>query len=269
MHKLLILDDTPKVEILIKNILESDGDKFDIRKGTDKIGTDIALKEQNPEMLIVNTDSSKAVSVYTALDKKTECPPAVFIGKNLAVKPKELNKIKAVDEIALPFVPEEFCLRMDDDIYKALGKFDELTGLFKKSWFDHKMEKLMRKRVKGTMFCMSPDAYSFAANPPTQLQRQMAAYALKSTFTEGILAVHGTMILGFFPSDRPRKENEKYLNSLIDVMCKAADEPKIYICAGAAESELCDYSAVDTYVYANKAMAQSLSAGKNCVRYYK
>lgn len=269
MHKLLILDDTPKIEILFKEILESDGDKFDIRKASDKIEADIALNEQKPEMAIVNIDSSKAVTVLKALDKKKECPPFVFIGRNLAVKPKELLKMKPVDEISLPFDPEEFRTKTDDDMYIAMGKVDELTGLFKKPWFDYKLEKLMRKKVKGTLFCMSLDAYSFAANPPTQLQTQMAAYALKSSFREGILAIHGTMVLGFFPSDKPRKENEKYINGLIETMCAAADQPQIYICAGAAESDMYGYSAEDTYVYANKAMGQSLNAGKNCVRYYK
>lgn len=269
MHKLLILDDTPKIEILLKEILESEGDKFDIRKASDKIEADIAISEQNPEMAIVNIDSSKATAVFKALEKKKECPPPVFISKNFQAKSKDILKIKAVDEISLPFDPAEFCLKIDDDMYIATGKVDELTGYFKKPWFDYKMEKLMRKKIKGTMFCMSLDAYSFAANPPTQLQMQMAAYALKSSFTEGILAIHGTMVLGFFPSDKPRRENEKYINSLIETMCAAADQPPIFICAGAAESEMYGYSAEDTYVYANKAMGQSLSAGKNCVRYYK
>lgn len=269
MHRLLILDDTPKIEILFKEILESDGDEFDVRKASDKIEADIALREQKPEMAIVNIDSGKAVSVLKALEKKKECPPVVFIGKNLEAKPKELLKIKPVDEIAMPFDPKEFCLKTDDDMYIAAGKVDELTGFFKKPWFDYKMEKLMRKKVKGTMFCMSLDAYSFAANPPTQLQMQMAAFALRSTLSEGILAIHGTMVLGFFPSDKPRKENEKYINKLIETMCAAADQPPIFICAGAAESEMYNFSAEDTYVYANKAMGQSLEAGKNCVRYYK
>lgn len=269
MHKLLILDDTPKVDILIKEILESEGDKFDIRKTSDKIEADIILDKQKPAMAIVNIDSKKAVSVLKGLEKRKDCPPLVFMGKNLEEKPKELGKIKPVDEIKLPFDPKEFCQKTDDDIYTAMGKVDELTGFFKKPWFDYKMEKLMRKKVRGTMFCMSLDAYSFAANPPTPLQLQLAAYALKANFSEGILAINGTMILGFFPSDKPRKENEKYIDRLIETMCAAADEPPIYICAGAAETEMYDFSAEDTYVYANKAMGQSLNAGKNCVKYYK
>lgn len=269
LHRLLVLDETPKVEILIREILEADGGEFEVKRASDKIDAEIAVNGDKPELALVSLASGKAVSALKSLIKKNICPPLVFMGNNLGAKPKELSAVKAVDEIALPFDPDEFCLKIDDDIFLGAGKVDELTGLFKKGWFDYKMEKLMKKKVKGTLFCMSLDAYSFAANPPTMLQLQMASYALKSGFKDGILAISGTMILGFFPSDKPRKENEKYINELIGTMCAAADQPPIFICAGAAESDMYDFSAEDTYVFANKAMSLSLDAGKNCVRYYK
>ncbi len=269
LHRLLVLDETPKIEILFKEILEADGGEFEIKRASDKIDAELAVNEFNPELALVSLNSGKAVAALKSLQKKNICPPLVFMGNNLGVKPKELLKIKAVDEIELPFDPAEFCLKIDDDIYLGAGRVDELTGLFKKGWFDYKMEKLMKKKVKGTLFCMSLDAYSFAANPPTRLQLQMATYALKSGFKEGILAINGTMILGFFPSEGKRADNERYINGLIETMCAAADQPPIFICAGAAETDMYDFSAVDTYVYANKAMGLSLDAGKNCVRYYK
>lgn len=269
IHKILLIDDTPKIETLIKEILESDGGEFEIKKVSDKIDAEIALRELNPGLALAVADNARSVAVVKALLKKNICPPLVLMGKNLQVKPKELLGVETVEEITLPFKPEEFCLKIDDAIYKGAGRVDELTGFFKKDWFDYKLDKLMKKKVKGTLFCMSIDAYKFASNPPTKLQVQMVTYALKSKFKEGILAINKTMILGFFPSDRPRAENERYIDGLIDTMCSATDQASIFVCAGAAESEMYDYSAEDMYLYANKAMSLSQDAGKNCVRYYK
>lgn len=270
MHNMLILDETPGVDLLFKEILELEGEEFNIRTAANKTDAELMIRNENPEMLIVSVDSEKCLSVLKALQKKKICPPVVIMGKNLEERQKELKPLKAIDGIELPFELPELCLKIEDDLFIAAGKVDELTGLFKKPWFDYKLEKLMKKKIKGTLFCMSIDAYSFAANPPTPLQLQMAAYALKANFEEdGILGINGTMILGFFPSQRPRRDNQKYIDNLIKTMCKAADEPPVFICAGAAESDMYDFSAVDTYVYANKAMGVSQEAGKNCVRYYK
>lgn len=270
MHNLLILDETPYVDLLFKEILELEGEQFNIKTAANKSNAELTLRDEPTEMLIVSADSEKYLSVLKELQKKKICPPFVIMGKQLEEKQKELGKLKAIDQIELPIDPMELCLKIEDDLFIAAGKFDELTGLFKKPWFDFKLEKLMKKKIKGTLFCMSIDAYSFAANPPTPLQLQMAAYALKANFDEeGILGIHGTTVLGFFPSTRPKRDNQKYIDSLIKIMCDAADQPPVFICAGAAESETYDFSAVDTYVYANKAMGMSLEAGKNCVRYYK
>lgn len=269
MFRLLILDETPGAGLFFREILELDGDRFDVRTAEEKTAAEMSVKEEKPDLMIVSADSEKCLSALKSLQQKKICPPFVIIGKSIDEKQAEIKKLKAIDEIKLPFDIEEFTLKIEDDLFIAAGKFDELTGLFKKPYFDYKLEKLMKKKTEGTLFCMSIDAYSFAANPPTPLQLQMAAYALKSNFREGILGISGTMILGFFPSSKQRRDNQKYIDGLIKTMHAAADEPPVFICAGAAESKSCDFSAVDTYVYANKAMGLSLEAGKNCVRYYK
>ncbi|MCM1055654.1 MAG: hypothetical protein NC394_09050 [Bacteroides sp.] len=270
MHNLLLIDETPNVDLLFKEILELEGEEFGIKTAADKTDAEMLIRDEKPEMLFVNADSEKCLGILKELNKKNICPPFVIMGKDPEEKQKALGKLKAIDSVELPFDPKDFFFRTEDDLFLAAGKFDELTGLFKKPWFDCKLERLMKKKTEGTLFCMSIDAYSFAANRPNPLQIQMAAYALKTNFKEdGILGIHGTTVLGFFPTARPRRDNQKYIDGLIKTMCGAADEPPVFICAGAAESKTYDFSAEDTYVYANKAMGMSIEAGKNCVRYYK
>ena len=128
LHRLLVLDETPKIEILFKEILEADGGEFEIKRASDKIDAEIAVNEYNPELALVSLNSGKAVAALKSLQKKSICPPLVFMGNNLGVKPKELLKIKAVDEIELPFDPAEFCLKIDDDIYLGVVGNSPRTG---------------------------------------------------------------------------------------------------------------------------------------------
>lgn len=270
MHKLLILDEQEGVSALINEIINTEG-YYSVSFAGSRSEAESLLKNQSFSLILFTADSKSCLDAADALRRKKGCPPFVIMGRELNDKgiSKSYKRFKPIDEIRLPFEINDLFDRMEDDCFIAEGLVDELTGLFKKPCFDIKLERLMKKKTQGFFFCLSLNAYSFAANPSEPLQIQMAAYALKNNFKDGILGISGNQIVGFFPSQRSKWDFVKQFNKLIATMCQAADKPEIFIAAGAAESDKYGFSPEELLLYADKAMALSGEEGKNLIKFYK
>lgn len=276
MYKVLILDENSKLRTLLEEITREEDEEIEMFWASGRIDADTIIQNEAPQLMLVNTDSGSCYSAAKALMKQQNCPSIAVMGEKLKEKnenkteKKELQKLKPLEEIQLPFEPVEICEALENALFKAEGKYDEITGLYKKSCFEYRMERLMRRRTKGTFFSLSLNAYSFADNPSNPLQLQMAAYAFRTNMPENsIMGINKATLLGFIPSEKPRAESVKFIEGLIKTICEAAGDPPIYICGGAAESEFYDFSPETIYQYADKATAVSRDAGKNCVKFYK
>lgn len=275
MHKILILDENSKLRSLLEEIARAEDEEIEMFWAAGKFDADTIIQKESPNVMMVNVDSGSCYSAAKSLAKQKGCPRILVIGTTLEEKnadknaKKELQSLKALDEIQLPFDPDTLCETLENALFKAEGKYDEVTGLYKKACFDYRMERLMRRKTKGTFFSLSLDAYSFAANPSKPLQLQPAAYAFKTNMTEGIIGINKATLLGFIPGEKPRAETVKFIDGLIKTVCEAAGDPPVFICGGAAESEAYDFSLEKIYQYADKATAISNDAGKNCVKFYK
>lgn len=276
MHKILILDENSKLRSLLEEIARVEDEEIEMFWAAGRFDADTIIQQEAPQVMLVNIDSSACYSSAKSLVKQNNCPAIVVMGETLKentedkTKKKELQKLKALEEIQFPFDPDKICETLENALFKAEGKYDEITGLYKKSCFDYRMARLMRRKTKGTFFSLSLDAYSFADNPSNPLQLQMAAYAFKTNMPDnGITGINKATLLGFIPSEKPRAETVKFIEELIGTVCSAVGDPPIYICGGAAESEAYDFSLEKIYQYADKATAISKDAGKNCVKFYK
>lgn len=276
MYKVLILDENSKLRSLLEEIARVEDEEIEMFWASGRIDADTIIQQEAPQLMLVNTDSSSCYSAAKALVKQKNCPGIAIMGEKLKEKKedktekKELQKLKALEEIQLPFDPDNICEALENALFKAEGKYDEITGLYKKSCFDYRMARLMRRKTKGTFFSLSLDAYSFADNPSNPLQLQTAAYAFRTNMPEdGITGINKATLLGFIPTEKPREETVKFIDGLIKTICEAAGDPPIYICGGAAESGFYDFSQEKIYQYADKATAVSRDAGKNCVKFYK
>ncbi len=270
--KILIIDEQEGSLPLINQIINAENE-YQLFRESGKIKAGNILFKEKPDMILLCTDSKPCIQTAESLLKRRECPRFVLMGKGLEDgKPtvSDFKRFKALDAFKLPFEMDEFSKRIEDASFIAEGMIDELTGLYKKPCFDFKLNKLMRKKVDGIFFCISLNAYSFAANPSLPLQIQMAVYALKISVDENtLLGISGNIIVGFIPTNMNEKEAEKMLNEIIEKMVEAADKPVIYIPAGACTSMQYNYSPEDMLIYADKAMAYSGSEGKNKIKFYK
>ncbi len=269
--KILIVDDQEGTLDLFNEVINAENE-YDLFLEYKKIEAQNIILKEEPDLILLFVDGNTCLNTGDALLKLKECPPFVLIGKLLADKEKSadvIKKFKPLDTIALPFEIDEICQKIEDDFFIAEGMVDEFTELWKQPCFDYKLKKLMKKKPDGVFFCVSLNAYSFAANPSTPLQIQMSVFALKNRFTDALLGINGNIVLGFITTDKPKKEIEKRINDAIDEMLEAAEKPVIYIPAGACESKDYNYSPEDMLIFADKAMDLSGHEGKNKVKFYK
>lgn len=269
--KILIIDELEAVLDLMNQAINYENE-YDLFLESKKINAQNIIFREKPDFILLCADSDASLIAADALLKLKECPPFVLMGKlfeNDDEAREIIKRFKPLGTIKLPFELDEICETIEDDSFIAEGMVDGLTGLWKKPVFDYKMNKLMRKKPDGVFFSVSLNAYSFAANPSTPLQIQMAVFALKNRFNEALLGISGNIVLGFLSTDKPAKDIEKRLNDAIDEMLEAAEKPIIYIPAGACESKTCSYSPEDMLISADKAMAWSGYEGKNRVKFFK
>lgn len=269
--KILIIDSNLGTLDLFNEIINTDME-YSLFIESKKINARDAVCTKNPDLILLCADSSTCLSTGEALLSLKECPPFVLMGKVFANEHAAtdiVKKFKPIDTIALPFEIDEICQKIEDDSMIAEGMIDELTELWKKPCFDFKLNRLMRKKTDGIFFCVSLNAYSFAANPSRPLQIQMAVFALKQRFPEALLGISGNIVVGFLPTDKPKGEFESRINDALSEMIEAAEKPVIYIPAGACESGDYGYSPEDMLLYADKAMEISGHEGKNKVKFYK
>lgn len=269
--KLLIIDEHGGTLDLLNEVINTEKE-YKLFIESKKINAQDKVYKEKPDLILLCADSSVCLSTGDALLKLKNCPPFVLMGKvfaNERAAADIVRRFKPMDTITLPFEIDEICQKIENDSMIAEGMVDELTELWKKPCFDYKLNKLMKSKSNGVFFCVSLNAYSFAANPSKPLQIQMSVFALKNRFSDALLGISGNIVLGFLPTDRPKKEIEIRINNAISEMIEAAEKPIIYIPAGACESKDYDYSPEDMLLYADKAMAWSGYEGKNKVKFYK
>lgn len=271
--KILIIDEHEVTLDLFNEAVNAENE-YELFLESQKIKAQNVVLKEDPDIILLCADSSDCISTAESLLKLKECPPFVLMGKLFEGNQKEAAKkiskqFKPLDTIKLPFELDEICEKIENDAFTAEGMVDGLTELWKKPVFDYKLNKLMRNKPDGVFFCVSLNAYSFAANPSTPLQIQMAVFALKNRFSDTLLGISGNIVLGFLRTSEPVRDTEKRINDAIDEMLEAVEKPIIYIPAGACESKNHNYSPEDMLIYADKAMAYSGYEGKNRVKFYR
>lgn len=273
LHKprILIIDENEGSIELFEEMINTENE-YELFLASKKIYAQNMILKENIDFILLSVDSSTCLSIGSALLKQKNCPPFVLMGKlfeNEQAAADISRTFKPITVLKLPIELDDICEKIENASFVAENMIDELTELYKKPCFDYKLSKLMRKKTDGIFFCISLNAYSFAANPSKPLQIQMSVFALKNSFSDALLGISGNIVLGFLPTSMTKKDFEKRLNSTIDQMLEAAEKPIIYIPAGACESKDCDYSPEDMLLYADKAMAYSGYDGKNQVKFYR
>lgn len=270
MHRLLVVDEHSSVGDLINEIINVDG-YYSVQFTNARTEAERIVQKQRPDLILLAVDSKVCLEIAEGLKKIKDCPPFAIMGKGLDETEisKKIKSLKPLEKIQLPFEMENLCQRVEDACFTAEGMIDELTGLYKKPCFDFKINRLMKKKTKGVFFCVSLNAYSFAANPSAPLQIQMAVYALKSGLGEGLLGINGNIVLGFISTQEEQKKTESRINKLIESIRKSADGPEIFMPAGAVYSEQFDFVSEDLLLYADKAMELSKNEGKHLVKFYR
>lgn len=261
MRKLMLIDENSAAPVVIQEVLNFEN-RYKVCGAVGKFGAEDTLKKEKPELILVNTDNDTCVASAVNLSKLESCPDIVLFGtgkKNIKLSKKPL------DVIELPFDTEDFCERIEDAYFTAKGFWDPITGLFKKQCFDVKLERLMAKKTNGVCFEMGLNAYSYAANPSTPLQIQMAVYAMKTELKGAIFGINSNVIVGFLPVSLSNEEAQKKFEQVVALMCEAAGEPKIYITAGISFADERDYSVDDMLLFADKGMGLSRGQGSNTV----
>ena len=271
--KILIIDELETVLDLMEEAINFENE-YELFQESKKINSHNVILKEKPDFILLCADSSASLLTADSLLKLKECPPFVLMGKLFENENDEeakslIKRFKPIDTVKLPFELDEIAEKMENVGFTAEGYVDGLTGLWKKPVFDYKLNKVMRNKPDGVFFSISLNAYSFAANPSTPLQIQMAVFALKNRFEDALLGISGNIVLGFLPTNKPVKDIEKRINAAIDEMLEAAEKPIIYIPAGACESKDYNYSPEDMLIAADKAMAYSGVEGKNKVKFFK
>lgn len=269
MNKLLVIDENAGVAKVMNEILALESDDYALYGAASKIEAEDVLFKKKPQVALVCADSKNCAAAAESLQKKSNELRFILMSREMDKQKALVKKLKPVGKIELPFDPDEFVNMIDEAFFIAQDMVDELTGLYKKPAFDMKLKRLMNKKTVGTFFCISVDSYSFASNPATPLQFQMSVYAMKTKLENVLGGIQGGTIYGFFPTDKPRAEVQKLLDDVVMTMHDAVEGKEIYLAAGAAESEMYDFSVEDLYLYADKGMDFSRNQGKNCVKYFK
>ena len=269
MNKLLVIDENAGVPKLMSEILALESDDFTLYGAATRIEAEDVLFKEKPPLALVCADSDTCVAAAESLLKKSKELRFMLMGRGVESKKALLKKFKPVEKIELPFDPDEFVDRVDQAFFVAQDMVDELTGLYKKPAFDIKLKRLMKKKTKGTFFCISIDSYSFASNPATPLQFQMSVYAMKTKLENALTGINGGTVYGFVPTEEPREKVQAMLDEVVELMHGSVEGKEIFLAAGAAESDMYDYSVEDLYLYADKGMDFSRNLGKNCIKYYK
>lgn len=267
MNKLLVIDENAGVPKLMSEILALESDNYKLYGAATRIEAEDTLFKEKMPIALVCTDSDVCVAAAEALQKKNKELRFLLMGRN--IQKSLLKKFRPLDTIELPFDPYHFTDWLEDAFLSAENMVDELTGLYKKPAFDMKLERLMKKKTVGTFFCISVDSYSFTSNRATPLQFQMSVFALKTKLEKALLGISGGTVLGFLTTEEPREKVQALLDEAVMLMHDAVEGREIFLAAGAAESEMYDFSAEDLYLYSDKGMDFSRNAGKNCVKYYK
>ena len=270
MNKLLVIDENVGVPKLMGEIIALESDDYAVYGAATRVEAEGVLYKEKPGLVLVCVDSEGCVAAAESLMKKDKDLGFLFMGRGVEKRKPLLKKFKPLAKIELPFDPDQFVNTIDNAFFTAQGMVDELTGLYKKHAFDSKLKQLMDRKTKGTLFCISVDSYSFASNPATPLQFQMSVYAMKTKLeNNAITGINGGTVYGFIPTSEPRKKVQALLDEVVDLMHSSVEGKEIFLAAGAAESEMYDYSVEDLYLYADKGMELSRSSGKNCIKYYK
>ena len=269
MNKLLVIDENSGVSKVMSEILAMESDDYKLYSAAAKIDAEDILFKKKPTIALVCADSNACVSAAESLQKKSKELKFIIMGRDTAKIKSLAKKLKPAAKIELPFDPEEFVNTVEEAFLSAQDMIDELTGLYKKPAIDMKLKRLLNKKTVGTFFCISVDSYSFASNPATPLQFQMSVYAMKTKLENALTGITGGTVLGFLPTNEPRKKVQALLNEAVKLMHDAVEGREIFLAAGAAESEMYDFSLEDLYLFADKGMDLSRTSGKNCVKYFK
>ena len=269
MNKLLVIDENAGVPKLMSEILALESDDYTLYGAATRIEAEDVLFREKPPLALVCVDSDACIAAAESLLKKSKELRFLLMGKNVEKHKPLVKKFKPVEKIELPFDPDKFVDMIDAAFFTAQNLVDELTGLYKKPAFDMKLKRLMKKKTIGTFFCISIDSYSFASNPATPLQYQMSVYAMKTKLENAITGINGGTVYGFLPTEEPREKVQALLDEVVELMRGSVEGKEIFLAAGAAESEMYDFSVEDLYLYADKGMDFSRNLGKNCVKYYK
>ena len=269
MNKLLVIDENAGVPMVMSEILALESNDYTLYGAASRFEAEDVLFKEKPPVALVCADSKNCVAAAESLQKKSSELRFILMSRDMEKQKALVKKFKPVEKIVLPFDPNLFVDMIDEAFFVAQDLVDELTGLYKKPAFDMKLKRLMNKKTVGTFFCISVDSYSFASNPATPLQFQMSVYAMKTKLENAITGISGGTIYGFIPTDKPRKEMQALLDDVVQTMHDAVEGKEIFLAAGAAESEMYDFSVEDIYLYADKGMDFSRNQGKNCIKYYK
>ena len=269
MNKLLVIDENAGVSKIMSEILAMESDDYKLYSAAAKIDAEDILFKKKPPLALVCLDSETCVAAAESLQKKSKELKFLFMSRDMAKHKALVKKFKPIAKIDLPFDPDEFVDTVEEAFLNTQDMIDELTGLYKKPAFDMKLKRLMNKKTVGTFFCISVDSYSFASNRATPLQFQMSVYAMKTKLENALTGINGGTVLGFLPTNEPRKKVQALLDEAVKLMHDAVEGREIFLAAGAAESELYDFSVEDLYLYADKGMDLSRNSGKNCVKYFK
>ena len=269
MNKLLVIDENMGVSKLMGEIIALESEDYAVYGAATRMEAEGIMYKEKPPIVLVYVDSDNCVSAAESLLKKDKELRFLVMGRGLENRKNLLKKFKPIDKIELPFDPDKFVDIIDNAFFTAKDMVDELTGLYKKPAFDMKLTRLMNKKTKGTFFCISVDSYSFASNPASPLQFQMSVYAMKTKLENVLTGIKSGTVYGFIPTEEPREKVQALLDEVVQLMHGSVEGKEIFLAAGAAESEMYDYSVEDLYLYADKAMDLSRSSGKNCVKYYK
>lgn len=269
MNKLLVIDENTGVPKVMGEILAMESDEYTLYGAASKIEAEDILFKKKPPLALVCVDSDACVSAAESLLKKNKELKFLFMSRDMAKHKSLVKKFRPIAKIDLPFDPDEFVTAIEEAFLEAQDMIDELTGLYKKPAFDLRLKRLMNKKTAGTFFMISVDSYSFASNPATPLQFQMSVYAMKTKLEGALTGINGGTVLGFLTTDEPREKVEALLNEAVMLMHDAVEGREIFLAAGAAESEMYDFSVEDLYLYADKGMDFSRNLGKNCVKYFK
>ena len=269
MNKLLVIDENAGVSKVMSEILALESDDYTLYSAAAKIEAEDVLFKEKPQVALVCADSQVCVAAAESLQKKSKELRFMLMSRNMEGQKALIKKFKPLQKIELPFDPDGFVDTVDEAFFIAQDLVDELTGLYKKPAFDAKLKRLMDKKTIGTFFCISVDSYSFASNPATPLQFQMSVYAMKTKLPHVLGGLHAGTVYGFFPTEEPREAVQKKLDEVVQIMHDAVEGKEIYLAAGAAESEMYDFSVEDLYLYADKGMEFSRNQGKNCIKFFK